>query len=157
MKYSTLHAGLMLLLLAVSTSAPAGPITGDRAYLFSAARYLNIQKEQGIRVRQALAALDAQQANDADFRATVTTALAITKEEWSNNYLKSEVPVAHAEIAQHLELSHDLREAAYRQWLESPKDQDPISVADSTESFRASLNEEEQALDDLMSALQKRR
>lgn len=155
MKRQTLGIVFLLLTLAVASLASAAPISDDRTYLFAAARYLNIQKEQGKRVKQAIAGLGDRTINDADVRRALEAALAVTNEDWNANYLtaiKSHAPTAYADLDKDIQHSHELREAAYRDWLQNSKG-DFIEQESANASFGNSLEAEDQAMAKLIEAL----
>lgn len=153
-------ASIALALVALATTAVsfAGPLGGEnKTYLISAARYLNVQKDQGTRVTKAMRGLQSHDTSGEDFRDIVETARSVTNEDWDNNYLKTgrtRVPDSYAEIDKNIQRSHDLREASYKAWLEGSKGGDPASAEGANDDFNNSLKAEQKALDDLITVLQ---
>ncbi|MEW6354261.1 MAG: hypothetical protein AB1469_08210 [Pseudomonadota bacterium] len=156
-------AFLTFILAAATFTAASAPtefpgISGDRAYLFAAARYLNIQKDQGVFVRKAMQSLKARETKRGDFHKTVEKAQAVTNEDWNENYLKSRkllAPPAYAAIDGGIQRSHDLREAAYTEWL-GKKSTNPVTLKKANKFFDDSVEVEDQAMSDLLDALKKK-
>ncbi len=125
------------------------------AYLISAARYLNIQKEHGNKVKGAMAGVQSHETSTKKFRGTVKIARAETNGEWDKNYSKTinGVPASYAEIHQNIQQSHELREAAYKEWLDNSKYKDPAKVAKAYKNFNSSLEYEGKAFNYVIDAL----
>jgi hypothetical protein len=125
------------------------------AYLISAARYLNVQKEHGIRVTKAIPRVQDHTLSAQNFRETVNVALTETNSDWEMTYLKTakDLPPSYTEIDQKIHRTHALREAAYKEWLGNTKYKDPAKVATAHKNFNDSLALEAEALDAVVDAL----
>lgn len=150
---------LTLILAAAAFTAASEPIqfpgvSGDRVYLFSASRYMNIQKDQGFYVNKAMQLLKSRDSKRSDFHEIVRNAQAITDRDWNENYLKlgKPTPAVYTDIDSAVRRSHDLREAAYKEWL-GKKNHNPATLKNANKLFEDSLAAEEQAMDGLLDAL----
>lgn len=156
MRQIFIRFGLILVLWTVSFAASAEPaMSEDMAYLFAAARYLNIQKEQGISIISATAALKARALNRKDFYKALEDSRTGTLKEWDEGYLKTRkplAPLAYKDLDERIQRSRDLREAAYKEWLGQPK-KNPLELKNANKMFYDSMELEQRLLSEVAQAL----
>ena len=147
---------LILALWAVGFAALAEPVMSeDMTYLFAAARYLNVQKEQGNSILSATAALKARTLNRKDFYKALEDSRAGALKEWDETYLKTRkplVPSAYQDLDERIQRSRDLREAAYKEWLGQPK-KNPLVLKSANKLFYDSMELEQHLLGEVSQAL----
>ncbi|MEO6696652.1 MAG: hypothetical protein ABIN45_01465 [Gammaproteobacteria bacterium] len=147
---------LTLMLLTASWVTPAEPtMPEDMAYLFAAARYLNVQKEQGNVVISAMTALKARALNRKDFYKALEDSRTAALMEWEETYLKTRaplVPAVYKDLDERIQRCRDTREAAYTDWLGQPK-KNPLELKSANKTFYVSLELEQRLLSEVAQAL----
>ncbi|MBI3343991.1 MAG: hypothetical protein HY028_03865 [Gammaproteobacteria bacterium] len=156
MRQILIKFSLILALWMVSFAASAEPaMSEDMAYLFAAARYLNVQKEQGNSILSATAALKARAINRKDFYKALEDSRAGALKEWDETYLKTRkplVPAARKDLDERIQRSRDLREAACKEWLGQPK-KNPLVLKSANKLFYDSMELEQRLLGEVAEAL----
>lgn len=147
---------LILVLWAAGFAALAEPVMSeDMTYLFAAARYLNVQKEQGNSILSATAALKARVLDRKGFYRALEDSRAGALKEWDETYLKTRkplVPSAYQDLDERIQRSRDLREAAYKEWLGQPK-KNPLELKSANKLFYNSMELEQRLLTEVAQAL----
>ena len=147
---------LILALWAAGFAALAEPVMSeDMTYLFAAARYLNVQKEQGNSILSATAALKARALNRTDFYKALEESRAVALKEWDEGYSKTRkplVPTAFKDLDERIQRSRDLREAACKEWLGQPK-KNPLVLKSANKLFYDSMELEQRLLTEVAQAL----
>ena len=156
MRQTLFKLGLTLMLLTASLLTPAEPAMPEgMAYLFAAARYLNVQKEQGNVVISAMTALKARALNRKDFYKTLEQSRTTALQEWEGTYLKTRaplVPVVYKDLDERIQRCRDTREAAYQDWLAQPK-KNPLELKSANKTFYVSQELEQRLLGEVAQAL----
>jgi hypothetical protein len=156
MRQILIKFSLILALWMVSFAASAEPaMSEDMAYLFAAARYLNVQKEQGNSILSATSALKARAINRKDFYKALEDSRTDALKEWDEGYLKTRkplVPAARKDLDERIQRSRDLREGAYKEWLGQPK-KNPLELKGANKMFYDSMELEQRLLSEVAEAL----
>lgn len=156
MRQILIKFSLIFVLWTVSFAASAEPaMSEDMAYLFAAARYLNVQKEQGNSILSATAALKARAINRKDFYKALEDSRAGALKEWDETYLKTRkplVPAARKDLDERIQRSRDLREGAYKEWLGHRK-KNPLVLKSANKLFYDSMELEQRLLSEVAQAL----
>ncbi len=147
---------LIVALWTAGSAVSAQPVLSeDMAYLFAAARYLNVQKEQGNSIISATAALKARALNRKDFYKALEDSRMGTLKEWNEGYLKTRNPLAppaYKELDERIQRSRDLREAAYKEWVGQPK-KNPLELKGANKLFYDSMELEQRLLHEVAQAV----
>jgi len=156
MRQTLIKFSLIFVLWTVGFAASAEPaMSEDMAYLFAAARYMNVQKEQGNSIISATEALKARALNRKDFYKALEDSRAGALKEWDESYLKTRkplVPPAYKGLDERIQRSRDLREAAYKEWLGQPK-KNPLELKSANKIFYDSMELEQRLLSEVAEAL----
>ena len=156
MRQTLINVGLILVLWTAGFAASAEPaMSEDMAYLFAAARYLNVQKEQGNSILSATAALKARAIPRKDFYKALEDSRAFALKEWDEGYVKTRkplVPITFKDLDERIQRSRDLREAACKAWLGQPK-KNPLELKSANKLFYDSMELEQQLLSEVAKAL----
>ena len=156
MRQILIKFSLIFVLWTVSFAASAEPaMSEDMAYLFAAARYMNVQKEQGNSIISATEALKARALNRKDFYKALEDSRTDALKEWDETYLKTRkplVPAARKDLDERIQRSRDLREAACKEWLGQPK-KNPLVLKSANKLFYDSMELEQRLLSEVAEAL----
>ncbi len=156
MRQTFIKCSLIFMLWSAGFTASAEPaMSEDMAYLFAAARYLNVQKEQGNSILSATAALKARALDRKEFYKALEDSRVGALKEWDETYLKTRKPLAPAafkDLDERIQRSHDLREAAFKEWLGQPK-KNPLVLKSANKLFNDSVELEQRLLTEVAQAL----